>query len=323
MEYPRLNNWLVFQRAGPDGYRVTDFISDETFTMGWRIAQFARRLDGKTDPYSISADLSEEEVHNLLVILEQNGLLRHDGFLVKSFGTVYRTLWIPKITPSLRAAAFLCNLLLRLLWIPLLLTGVLAGWLRFPEFSGGYVLAGYFGGFLAGLVLHEFGHAFACLSSGGRLFEMGVMVRSFLPGAYVLIDTRGVKSCMKRVQIFAAGIQMNLLLAGLSLLLGAVFPGAGDALFGSAVANIIVALMNLILLDGFDGMAILSELLGIDDPVSDARRVLCSGRLRQRLRKRGLSGTATIALGLVIALLQIALPLLYLVSILEVIGCLL
>ncbi|MBR3818511.1 MAG: hypothetical protein IKJ41_05110 [Clostridia bacterium] len=39
---------------------------------------------------------------------------------------------------------------------------------------------------LDGMVFHEVGHMFACLSYGGRFFEVGVITRFFFPRQYMI-----------------------------------------------------------------------------------------------------------------------------------------
>ena len=74
-------------------------------------------------------------------------------------------------------------------------------------------------GIVFGALLHELGHAFAGLTYGARVFEMGVMINAILPGAYVLMDSQRVQSKMKRIQIYAAGVESNALFAGVCLLI--------------------------------------------------------------------------------------------------------
>lgn len=86
------------------------------------------------------------------------------------------------------------------------------------------MIAGSVVGMLIGLVMHELGHMFACLTYGGRVFKVGVMLQFLLmPGAYVLMNESNIKKRMKRVQVSAAGIEMNLILTAIFLFLSARF----------------------------------------------------------------------------------------------------
>ena len=124
-------------------------------------------------------------------------------------------------------------------------------------------------GLLAGLFLHELAHAMACMAYGGYVFEIGVMLKLVFPGAYVMMDTRPITGRLKRAQVSAAGIEANLLLAGLALFCAVHFPGSSLSLFYTALFNTELALVNLLLVDGLDGAGIMAELLGLDS-LSDA-----------------------------------------------------
>ncbi len=319
MKYPRINNWLIFEPVRQGSCRVTDCLYDEVFLLSGALARFAKQLDGKTDPYAVDPRLSWREVRSLLQALEENDLLRQDRILCKSLGTICLTLCIPRVTPLLRAAAFLINLLLNLLWLPLLLAGILLFWNRLPPLEGGSLVAGCLCGLLAGISLHELGHACACLAHRGRVFELGVMVQNFLPGAYVLMDIRTVKNRMARVQIYSAGVQMNLLLTGILLLLTIGVPAMSGAFFCAAVINAFLALLNLTFIEGLDGTAIISELIGAEDLVGSAKRALFSRKRRQRLMKKGAAGGAVLVLSALVLLLQLALPMIYCLNFAEVI----
>ena len=123
MRYPMTNNWLSYRRISRDEYSVHDNLDGSVYTMGYRVARFAKCLNGKRDPYGIDLTLSTREVKSMLLDLSEHDLLRTNRVLTSSFGTFLYTLWIPRWTKFLRLVACLMNCVLLLLWFPILLIG--------------------------------------------------------------------------------------------------------------------------------------------------------------------------------------------------------
>lgn len=264
--YPMFKNYLLLKKNG-DTVSVKDIYSEKKYTVTAGLADFACRLDGNTDPYSLG--LSREETAEMLNTLKRYDLLRTGKVLDHSFGTLLYSFWFPDNSKSLKRFATVYNALLEFLWLPVLIAG---GILLYTscELDGGMfqIICGSVLGTLVGLVLHELSHAMAGLSYGADVFEGGVMIRFFLPGAYVLLDESRIKNRLKKVQIFAAGPEMNFLLAGLFCFAAVLFPQA-DSLFGYAAINsAILGFVNLSLIFGADGYRILLTLIGADDGLS-------------------------------------------------------
>ena len=68
------------------------------------------------------------------------------------------------------------------------------------------------------VVLHEIGHALACIAEGGSIHHVGVLSFAVLPGAFVNMDLERVAH-WGRVRIFCAGIWHNILICAVCLLL--------------------------------------------------------------------------------------------------------
>ena len=321
MKYPMINNWLTFKRINKYEYSVQDFLYESEYTMGYQIANFARRLDGEHNPYSIDKTCSREEVDRMMSLLEENDLLRYNKTLFSEFGSIYRTLWIPKHTVTGRILAAIWNILLNLLWIPVFILGVIVFSKRMPIGGSDYIIIGAILGLIPGTILHELGHLCSGIYHGAKVFEMGVMVSSFLPGAYVLLDSSNLKSKLAKVRITSAGVKSNILLAGFLLLLACAFPSIGSPLLGAAFNNAFLALINLTLIEGLDGASIVSDLLGIEDIVSKSKEILRSKKTRQKLYQKGLTGYAVLTVAALLRSMQIALPLLFIIEGLEIISC--
>lgn len=321
MKYPMLNNWLTFKRINPYEYSVRDGLLEYEFTMGCDIADFARKLDGDHNPYYVDKRFSRAEVDQMMNALEDNDLLRYSKTLISEFGSIYRTLWIPRFNKTSRAIAVIWNIVLNLLWLPVFILGIIAYTKKLPIGGSDYMLLGVILGLISGIVLHEFGHMCSGIYHGAKVFEMGVMISSFLPGAYVLLDSSNLKSKMAKIRISSAGVKSNLLLSGVFLLLACLFPSVGSPLLGAAINNAFLAFINITLIKGLDGAAIISDLLGIDDIVSKSKEILHSKKARRRLSKKGLNGYAVMAIAVAVRATQIALPLLYIINGLEILSC--
>lgn len=319
--YPKISNCLIYKKHDMYSVEVTDYFTDEVYLVELEEAKYMKKLDGKTHPYDIETNLTEEEIDCLIAELDNCGLLKESNKIAGG-GTAMRTIWEPKWTIKLRIIAFLCNNLLMILWLPVLIIGIIVfknNWLSIDfemTWLGNIIGLGF------GIVLHEFGHAFAGASYGARVFEMGVLRMYYIiPGAYVILDDKTVKNRLKRVQINAAGVEMNLFLVGVFLILGAIFGNLGGMFLTAAIQNAFLAALNLTLIKGLDGMAIVSELLGIEDIIETATDVIINRGIRNELREYGTSGNATIAACYMVGAFQIALPLLLLLNVLEVVVC--
>ena len=319
--YPKISNCLTYKRCDIDSVTVTDHVTDEVYIMDLEEARYIRKLDGLTHPYDIETNLSEGEIDNLIDELDNCCLLKESN-TITSGGTSLRTIWEPKQTILFRLIAFLSNNLLLTSWFPVLVIGIFLfnRNLMYVEFDMAWI--GYIIGLVPGIILHEFGHAFAGAAYGARVFEMGVMRMYYImPGAYVILDKKSVKNRLKRVQINAAGVEMNLLLSGLFLIMGALYGNFGGMFLIAAIQNAFLAVMNLTLIKGLDGMAILSELLGIEEVAEDASNIIFSRKKKKELRAHGVAGNAVVLACYMINVFQIALPLLIILNVLEVLLC--
>lgn len=326
MGYPMLANYIRFKRISSDYTEdfceAYNYLTDRRYKLDLRTATFAHKLNGFRDPYKVDKRLSPEEVDDMLDTLNFYGIVRDKRFISKSIVDFMMTVWRPKVTQSMRIAAFFLNHLLLISWLPLLIVGILLLTQNMYMIDDDYMLIGVYLGALVGLILHEIGHAVATLGCGGKLFEIGVMMRFFIPGAYVLSDLKCVKSRFYRIQVHAAGIETNFGLVGISLILSTVCYNFGGIFLGAAMGNLILALVNSTFVNSLDGAHVIGELLcGELDFIDKAKKIVKSKRVRNRFKRKGINGRVTIAISYIIIGLQIFLPLIYIFNIMQVIGC--
>ena len=267
------------------------------------LARFLARLDGKTDPHELLPGFSEEEMDKLLSMLEDMENIITTRRWNGSFLMPQLTLWFaPRHIPAaVRRACKTISLLLAVAWLPVLIFGLLQ-FLHGNWADGGSETLGIVLGLLAGIVLHEAGHAVSCVGFGGRLVCAGLLSQFFvIPGAYVEVDDVRL-SRSERVHMLLSGVDMNFLLAGLSLLAGTI--AWGDCLTMAGLMNVVFGLLNIgIYYFGMDGAKALEELMGNQD-LSEA--ILARRTARQTIRRRaGVSGRARIAAVHILSVLQL------------------
>lgn len=323
MKYPMINNWLTFHKINKQEYKVIDHLQEVQFTMDHSIVSFAQGLDGKTNPYRIDRALSRQYVNEMLSALYENDLLRTSNVLESSAGKYLYTLWIPKWNAFTRCIALIVNSLLLTLWFPLLIIGLMLFFNNFYRIDFNLMYIGNILGAVIGIVMHEIGHACAGISYGARVFEFGVGIQGILPCAYILMDCDKCK-CMQRVQIYAAGVEMNFLITGLCLLLATCLPHIGGIFFMAGFSNALLGLINLMFVEGLDGMSIFLNLLGgnLENFVGNAKAIIHSKKKRKLLRNKGIVGYATIVTAYMVGLLQLGVLLVLIINIWEVISCL-
>lgn len=321
MSYPVTANWIRIKKTSKDKYMIINLLYDEKYEADAYEAYFIYQLNGKRDPYKIDIGLSRDEIKELLYDLDAKEVIRDKKFLEKSFLNYLVTVWQPRITPLLRIVSLVINTLLLLSFLPLFVYSVYLFFTNGANIDGDFMFLGSILGAMSGIVLHEMGHLCACAGYGGRVFEVGVGTMTALPIAYVLMNEKHIKNRMKRVQIYAAGIEMNLFLAGLFLILSVRIEVLCAFFFGAAINNALLAFVNLMFVNGFDGMAIMGELLGVENLGDKAKRIFHSRYARKKLLQRGFPAGITVTVCYILRSFQVLYPVLVIVNIIEVILC--
>lgn len=264
MRYEKLIDTLLYKRLDESRYKVKNVENDEIFELGVNIVSFMNKLDGKTDPFMINTCLSDFEIEEVLDFLWANELvtkkkLKKVGFL--SYGIPFFKV---KATQKMRIVSRLLNFLLMIFFVPVFIAGLYAvkdiySMVDKNDFS---YLLGLYVGIASGVIVHECGHAIAGLGYNAHLFTCGIMI-GITPGAFVELDDEHIKSSLKKAQISAAGIEMNLLLCGLSMVC-MCFNSARSLLGAIALSNLLLASVNLLPIIGVDGSQIINKLVGED-----------------------------------------------------------
>lgn len=184
----------------------------------------------------------------------------------------------------------LCNGILPILSVLLFAAGLIAlvavpGDAPFEFHIGLYFLA-----FFLSLTLHELGHFNAAVAYGHEVYHAGILLLGILPiGAYVAFAEKK-ESRGRRLQIALAGIEMNLLCAGLALLVRCAVPSLFHTFTAIALVNCILAGVNLLPCEGLDGEMALSALLRVQSVSDCAKAIVFHKERRRKLLRRGLGG---------------------------------
>lgn len=323
MKYPAKNHLLLFKTTS-DGICVKNILTEQEKMITEEEYIVLSKLDGKTNPYRLWSNVSRKDVDNLMRSFKKRGLLRGSRFRMLGINNIMLALKIPRFKKKHRKIALFLNDALMCAWIPVLILGVFMFIKEFgaesPFLGPNDLLFGNIIGIVLGLVLHEIAHAFAALAYGAKVMEFGVMLYWFLPCAYVLIEDSKVKDRLKRAQIRAAGIEMNMFLGGIFLVLTEVFNEQFYLFLQAATLNILLAVINASFVEGVDGMSVLTEFLGIDDFARKAKVVVKSHTRKRKLKRMGMNGSAFLTACYIIRIFQILLPLMILSSIAVVVG---
>ena len=305
-------NYLDIVKDEDGSYIVLDTFQEQVYTVPPVVYSYALQLTGDRDPLTVPG-YTESECRMILRELRKAKLVRQSRVLEKHFGTIYFTLIYKDLNERFGAFAKIWNNCLLALFIPVLVIGLICYYKSYPSFDGS-IWGGFFFGLIIGLVCHEFSHGVACIAYGGTLHEAGIMIQRFIPGAYVLIEPQEVKGKLRRVQVYAAGVECNVLLCGLFFLLAAVTPIDGF-FFMAGLENALLAALNLCFITGLDGSQIINELLGSGSLVFHTKEILLNRKTRRRLLRHP-SGAAILLSSVVITVSQISLPLLIIDNIL-------
>lgn len=319
MKYPKLEPSLSYERINALGWIVTDNISGNEQIVSSEEMMFMQELDGYSDPYEIApAEWSDKDIKIFLNFLKENhfikGKIRKVGFLQFAIPVIKI-----KATLKLRGICLILNCLLLASFIPIFVVGcvLLSKSIDFffTYYSYSVLIFGLSFGVIFGIVVHETGHAICGLSYGkSKVYEAGLIVGLFF-GAYVEINCEKVKERRRRIQIIAGGIEMNLLLSGVSFIFFYFFPMLSTFFAGIGIANIFLAAINLILIVSLDGSGIFDELLGTESLFLSNFDWMLSREIRDEILSKGITGYVKIIACIISALFQIAYPALIILNI--------
>lgn len=326
-KYPKFVNWISTHHIkGTEQYIVKDHLNGAEYEFGMEYIRFAKALDGKTDPYSIKTTLSaNDERDYFLNWLDDNELLRYSRVIRAGIGSAFLSVCYPKrAAPIKRIIALILNYILLFSFIPVFIAGCHYFIKADIEFNTVQTILGYIFGVASGMVSHEFfGHGLANIAYNrcGRNYEIGVFVQYFIMfGAYVMIDEQEIKNKFQRIQVLAAGVEQNFLLAGISFILSFYYPPISCLFFYIGVTNALLACLNLLLIEGLDGCNILCELLGCENNILEQARKAVIRRIKSHSYKGRTTKIKVLSSCFILLMQIIAYPVILLINVIGVVS---
>ena len=306
-KYPVMANWVETKKIEHDTYYVRNGVTDIIYELDSMAYGFLRNLNGDTNPLELGEkyDIDTDEI---LKIFIENLLVRTEGKKVPSKKGIYmRTIYIPQKKRNRSMFLALYNLVLMLCWCPILYLGIY--WIQTEgiKWNSDFALAGGIIGMMLGILLHEFSHAAACLHYKGGFYEFGVVCQYVYPGAYVIVDKSTIKSRLKRVQVDAAGVESNFVLAGLCWILNGYYESISGCLFMAGLINILLGIINLSFIDGFDGHSVMLEILGFDGK-QELKRIVKNALKKSAGKELSMNQKVIIVTVVILMIYQVLLP---------------
>ncbi len=260
MKYPYYSNFIdVYGPLPFDRYRVYEKVADEYKVAESYEVRLARVFDGRTPDEDILKSFTEEEQQECLNILKAKGLIRRDhGFSLFGRITLHKALYISSVNKISRRLACIYNKILMMLFVPLSFIGIFA-LMRIDKPLFGWnpiTITSYFMGIFLGIVLHELSHALAGITYNVDVFEFGIQILP-VPAGYTMMDSETVSSGWSKIQIFAAGIESNLLFAGILFIIATFSRPLRELCLPAAYINLALSITNLLPFKGHDGLKVL------------------------------------------------------------------
>ncbi len=238
MKYPyRSNLSYIEPTEDPDEFLVRDFCDDLVAIASEEEVYYSSLFDGKTDPFKIFPNKSKVEVLRIVKNLENKELIRRNRIFYKHFPKILFSLILihnnQLINENSRirgrktqTRCFILNNIIMISFIPLLVFSILfkppvfgdvfyPDWLYLCRIPITILI--YAACVVINMVVHEACHAIADIGYGGKVFEFGYIFP--LPSCYTLMNPKAIKGRLRRVQVYLAGIEGNIICGSISYLM--------------------------------------------------------------------------------------------------------
>lgn len=183
----------------------------------------------------------------------------------------------------------------------------------YSDYAAHYELIYWFYYFLVwfSVLFHEIGHLNAGIAYGYKVCSVGVLFFVFFPiGAYVSYNDKmnynKTLTSKEKVQFSLSGIESNMLMAGLLILVSVVINSPlSYTLISVANINIIMAIFNSLPALGLDGEKALSAFFDIDSIFFSALKWMIFKFSRKKLLEQGFIGYICFAFFCFVLILQL------------------
>lgn len=283
-KYPVVESYVTIQKKNDGTYLVRDGVLEKEYLATDGYIGYLTKLNGNRNPLSIKG-YTKEECTYYYSLARKYHLLRRPGRVRRINKKIIYILYIPeKKINKTSSLAYILNILLYMLCVPIFILGCFSMYqnetIRFIEYKYWWLGSGV--GLIVSAVLHEMGHVISVRAYKCGFYEVGIIWSLFMLAAYVMLDTTKVNKKIKKAQIDLSGCEMNILLTGICFLLTASYTvrySIWNSIFiYTGFQSFIMAISNLILLEGTDGEHVISMLLGRDSIVADVKKYLKNKR---------------------------------------------
>lgn len=305
----------TFQYEGSDTtHYYIENIDGEKFKISHRLWDALLQADG-TRPLNLP-----NNGRRVLPKLKRLGLVRTSRF-VQNDGIFNRFILFPIGSRSPKNSLF-CKAINAVL--PVVATLIFAIGVYLMKSSGidtGYQFSWwlYYGFLVCSLALHEMGHLVAGLAYGYKISDTGILLLGIIPiGAYVAHEDKKDASRSEKVQFALAGVEMNLMIAGICLLVAMQYYPLSLVLVSVANINVVLSGINLLPASGFDGESALSAVFGVDRISDVAKKFLLNKRRRHKLLHSGFPGYVCFCIFMITMISRVVLWLLIALDIISV-----
>lgn len=299
--YPRLRNdvsiSIVTDKKSSEKRYVVENRRKEQFIVSYRLCKELLHADG-THPLRISKACLER--------LKKDNILTTSRYVFDGFISQFVLLPLGKGIGRFRPVCRLVNAALPCFTILLLAVSIFLKQ-KYCHFSTGEpnLLLFYLLIFLS-MAVHECAHLIAGISCGYRFSELGLLLLGIFPvGAYVSgLEKRNVRP-LAHVQFCLAGIEANLCIGAVFLLLSIIRSPLDMTFVTAANVNMVLAALNLLPAAGLDGEAALSTLLGVERLSEYTKLFLKNKKFRKRILHGGAPGYVCAAIFVINLILSV------------------
>ena len=329
MKYPIKSNWISFENSSKEHiYRIINHFSGDEYEVEENVIWVLERLDGTVDPIRLlmKKGLSREQAGVQIEVFEDCGFVR-TSYRIKNEERAYiRTLIMFKDSTKYETVSkiFMTLIILATFWgVHLIISNIFTCWGKVIFYDALddkiMVWLGLITGVLVGGALHEVSHAISAMAFSGKVMEFGISFKG-LPALYTMMDMDGISTRLGKIQTILAGVEMNLIIAGISFWIGTKDFSCMGIFFIMALVNLELAIANLLFIEGLDGMQIMDLILPGDDMVENAKRLRKDIELRKKVFYRNETGKIRVCAAYMLGATKLIYPLLIIFNFVILLG---
>ena len=265
------------------------------YELSYKLYHILENADG-THPLSLSRNLKRR--------LERDKIITTSRFVLTGVINRLIVFAIGNRSKNIYQCCQAVNKVLAFASLPLFLLAMLLMLRSWDEVQHSFNAGLYYGLFILSLVAHEFGHLSAGVSAGYTVTDVCLLLLGIFPiGAYVACRDNTLASKRERIQLSLAGIEAELFMVGLLIILALIFESY--TLVMSANTNVLLIIINSLPVRGLDGEAALSALFEVKSISNLSTRIILDSKKRKRLFQSGIIGKMCLMFYFIVFLLKI------------------